>query len=405
MCEEIMAIQVDKISDREGLVRSYSLGDLKRLGFKESDIVNLQQDNHQSYRDFSRGYLGALVLNFLHRQGSVNGKAKENYLSAFLLSDLIGVDFGSLIEMKQGDRPLVIEKEVEGVSDLYVSVEDLHYLVKDLGSEDTLTGLATNYAHTKNSVVRERVAEKAQGNVRKIAARVYKKINGAVDLEDLVCDGNFGLLEAMESYDPERGTKFETHLNFRVKGAIIDGLRGVDVLKRTDRERFKVMAEFSKDFRQQEDRLPSYGDFKAQWDREGYPESSFEHFYFNVLRANKIESLNDIFIDSNGGKKMEKGQIVAAKSSLMPHRILQSKEALDIFERDLLDIPEKHRDILRMYLIEGIPLWEASESVGFSESRGSQIKTLYVESGVYFKRTREYLGLRTQPNTVKLDLD
>ena len=57
-----------------------------------------------------------------------------------------------------------------------------------------------------------------------------------VDLADLVSYGLFGLVAAVERFDPARGVKFETFASLRIRGAIVDELRALDWVPRTVRE-------------------------------------------------------------------------------------------------------------------------------------------------------------------------
>ena len=55
----------------------------------------------------------------------------------------------------------------------------------------------------------------------------------SVDMEDLISYGIFGLLDAVEKFDPNRGIKFESYPTVRIRGAIIDGLRAADWVPRS----------------------------------------------------------------------------------------------------------------------------------------------------------------------------
>lgn len=398
-----MVIQIDELLSERSLLSVFDENELGKMGFEKRELDLIKEDSHQDHPKRRNGFLGALVVNFLHRRGSLNGQVSNNYISAYLASEALGMDFDAIMEMRNGERPLVTERDVGGINDLYISVGDLHLCTKD-SNLSTLTELATNYAQTKNPWTREQIATIAQKNVEGIAKGVFKKVHGRVQLDDLVCDGNLGLLEAIESYDPSRGTKFETHMQGRVYGAMIDGLRGVDLLSRVDRTRLKTMSEFAEQFKKKSDREPGLDDYKQEWEDKGYPEDSFEHFYYDVLNLGKIKSLNDIVAETDGGKRIERGYLIEASLKIIPLRSLQSNEAKEIFEKDLGAIPKKYREVLRLYLLEGVPLKEAGESVGVSESRASQIKTQYVNSGVFFRRTREYLGIPIiEEVTLKLD--
>ena len=64
------------------------------------------------------------------------------------------------------------------------------------------------------------------------AERIYAKLPDEVELDDLVSAGIFGLMDAINSYDLERGVKFSTYCAPRVRGAILDEMRSMDWVPR-----------------------------------------------------------------------------------------------------------------------------------------------------------------------------
>ena len=62
--------------------------------------------------------------------------------------------------------------------------------------------------------------------VRYNAERIYQRLPDEVDLEDLMSAGLFGLMDAIDAYDLDRGVKFETYCAPRIRGAILDAVSG-----------------------------------------------------------------------------------------------------------------------------------------------------------------------------------
>lgn len=90
---------------------------------------------------------------------------------------------------------------------------------------------------TGDRVLRNEIAEHYQYLVRIIAKKVGRGLPAMVDGNDLISYGNFGLLDAIEKYDLDKGIKFETYAVTRIKGAILDELRKLDWVPRTVRAR------------------------------------------------------------------------------------------------------------------------------------------------------------------------
>ena len=84
---------------------------------------------------------------------------------------------------------------------------------------------------------RNRLMENYRHLVKYAAERVHSKLPSKVELDDLISAGTFGLMDAIEAYDPERGVKFETYCLPRIKGSILDELRSMDWVPRLVRTR------------------------------------------------------------------------------------------------------------------------------------------------------------------------
>src|SRR5581483_7710573 len=76
-------------------------------------------------------------------------------------------------------------------------------------------------------------------HVRWIAIRIHERIGGAVSLDDLVSSGVIGLIHAVDSYDPKFNVKLKTYAEHRIRGAILDSIRGLDGVPAHKRKRLK----------------------------------------------------------------------------------------------------------------------------------------------------------------------
>ena len=78
--------------------------------------------------------------------------------------------------------------------------------------------------------------------VKYAAERLYSKLPGKVELDDLISAGVFGLMDAIDAFDPARGVRFETYCSPRIKGSILDELRSMDWVPRLVRARAHQLA-------------------------------------------------------------------------------------------------------------------------------------------------------------------
>ncbi|HUU43905.1 MAG TPA: sigma-70 family RNA polymerase sigma factor, partial [Planctomycetota bacterium] len=99
-------------------------------------------------------------------------------------------------------------------------------------ADDEIQDLWATYKSEKSQKVRNLLIENYLPLVKAVAERLHSKMPKEVDLDDLMSEGVFGLMDAIEAFDMERGVKFETFSNPRIKGAILDKLRSLDWVPR-----------------------------------------------------------------------------------------------------------------------------------------------------------------------------
>ncbi len=100
----------------------------------------------------------------------------------------------------------------------------------------------TLFHKTHEDQYRNILMEQYESLVRYAAERLHAKLPDKVETDDLVSAGIFGLMDAIDAYDPKRGVKFETYCAPRIKGAILDELRSMDWVPRLVRARAHQLA-------------------------------------------------------------------------------------------------------------------------------------------------------------------
>lgn len=124
--------------------------------------------------------------------------------------------------------------------------------------EEVPTNIWRQYAlNRKNQVLRDQIWAAYHPLVLIIAGKMALRLPTTVLVEDLAQDGEFGLLDAMENFDPERGVKFKTYASPRIHGAIVDALRNADWVPRLVRSRAAKLQKVIKKFKQQHSREPT----------------------------------------------------------------------------------------------------------------------------------------------------
>jgi len=104
-----------------------------------------------------------------------------------------------------------------------------------------IDALWKRYKHDPKEADRNEIAIYYMPAVRKVAQTMAYGLPSSVDVEDLNSYGLFGLFDAIEKFDPDKGFKFETYAVQRIRGAIVDSLRSLDWVPRSVRSRGRTL--------------------------------------------------------------------------------------------------------------------------------------------------------------------
>ena len=102
--------------------------------------------------------------------------------------------------------------------------------------------LWSEYQQTREPALRNRLVVQYAPLVKYVAGRMRTRLPDTVDQDDLVSDGVLGLMDAIERFDPGRGLTFQTFAVPRIRGAIIDGMRAMDFVPRSVRDKLRAGA-------------------------------------------------------------------------------------------------------------------------------------------------------------------
>ena len=122
---------------------------------------------------------------------------------------------------------------------------------------------AIEAARQQVDTIRNGLVEQHLQLVRNVAERISSRVPRGVELEDLLSEGLFGLMHAVDSYDPARGTRFETFAPQRIRGAILDYLRSLDWTPRLSRMRQRAVDHATNGFYTKHGRMPTDSELVA----------------------------------------------------------------------------------------------------------------------------------------------
>jgi RNA polymerase sigma factor FliA len=232
--------------------------------------------------------------------------------------------------------------------------------------------LWAEYKETHSPDAREKVILHYAPLVKYVAGRVSTGLPPSVEFGDLVSYGVFGLLDAIEKYDPSRGIKFETYAIARIKGAIIDELRAEDWVPRS--VRFKAR-EIERAYMALESELRRIPTDEEVAEKLGI---SIEE-YLNLLSKMALISL--VALDElwtvSGDKpdKISLADIVEDVKVKDPSKTFEIEEMKDIIADAINRLPERERIVVTLYYFEGLTMREIGEVLTVTESRVCQMHT------------------------------
>ncbi|MBA2873967.1 FliA/WhiG family RNA polymerase sigma factor [Thermaerobacillus caldiproteolyticus] len=199
-------------------------------------------------------------------------------------------------------------------------------------------------------------------HVQRMIASLPKNINH----QELISFGLMGLYDALEKFDPSRDLKFDTYASFRIRGAILDGLRKEDWLPRSTREKAKKIEATIEKLEQRYMRTVTakeVADELGMTEEEVYSVVN-EGFFANVL------SLHD---RPNENEEEDSSLAIRDEQALSPEEIVLKQELYEKLAEVIQQLSEKEQLVISLFYKEELTLTEIGQIMGLSTSRISQI--------------------------------
>jgi RNA polymerase sigma factor for flagellar operon FliA len=202
--------------------------------------------------------------------------------------------------------------------------------------------------------------------VKCTADRLYAKLPDKVDVDDLVSAGVFGLMDAIDAFDPQRGVKFETYCCPRIRGSILDELRSMDWVPRLVRSRAHQLARATQALETNLGRKPTRQETARELDMDM---QEFERLQRDANTVSVV-SLNTEYSDSDGDKDIREIDIIEDGKSLDPLTEAQKRDLKNLLTKGLT---RAERLIIVLYYYEEMTMKEIGATLDLSESRVSQM--------------------------------
>ncbi|HRP61765.1 MAG TPA: FliA/WhiG family RNA polymerase sigma factor [Phycisphaerales bacterium] len=235
--------------------------------------------------------------------------------------------------------------------------------------------------------LRNRLIEHYREIVRYTAERMHMRLPGEVDVEDLMSAGLFGLMDAIDAFDLDRGVKFETFSAQRIRGAIFDELRSMDWVPRLVRSRTAKVERARKSLEMELGRKATDKEIST---RLKVSQAEFE----KISRDSKpvgVVSLNRKWFETDSSKDVREIDVIHDKKQENPLSEIQKQDLKLLITKGL---SRAERLIVILYYYEEMTMKEIGTTLDLSESRVSQMHSSILArlKAQMQHRTKEFAG-------------
>ena len=230
----------------------------------------------------------------------------------------------------------------------------------------------TEYTETGSREVREQIILDGLPLVKYVVGKVAHAAPANCDREDLIQCGTFGLIDAIERYDPTKDVKFETYAILRIRGAVIDEMRSRDWVPRSKRRAAREVEAITCELETCNGEMPTVDDLAEAMGvtppemQEMLEETSFVTF----VSLSEPRSAGG---GGDDGRSPSMADLLRDTNADEPTSRIELEERLHALSRAITELPEQERIIITLYYYEEMRMKDIGELYGVSESRMSQI--------------------------------
>jgi RNA polymerase sigma factor for flagellar operon FliA len=250
--------------------------------------------------------------------------------------------------------------------------------------DDVLAAIWHAFKSSGDVDARERLILHYAPLVKYVASRVATGLPASVDQADLVSYGMFGLIDALQKFEPVRGNKFETYAIPRIRGAIIDELRAMDWVPRSVRFKQREIEKALADLESMLKRQPTE---KELSERLGMSMRELHEVITQISFVSVLALDETVSVGADRGEKVSLVDTLADKG-FDPSTGVESQETRGLLAAAINELSEREKIVVTLYYFEGLTLAEIGDILGVTESRVCQIHTKAV--GVLRGQMTEY---------------
>jgi len=224
------------------------------------------------------------------------------------------------------------------------------------------------FRRTGDVEIRNRLVEKYLYIVKYVSDRLQQKLPRSIPQEDIRSAASYGLIRAVENFDHQRGTRFETYCATRVKGAILDELRARDWVPRMIRNNTSRMNTAREELSRELGRDPTPAELAARLEtsRDKVEAMIRESNFVSMFAFSRCEE------EAQRGETDERSLIYEDKQSEAPFERIFLK---DLSDHLMTSLTHREKMVILLYYVEDLSMKEIGKVLNISESRVSQIRT------------------------------
>ena len=214
----------------------------------------------------------------------------------------------------------------------------------------------------RNSLILEHLPQ-----VRLIARRIQERLPDSISLDDLISTGVLGLISAIDNFNPVHNVKLKTYAEYKIRGAILDSLRGLDWAPRQKRRKSKQIEAAIAAAEQRLQGPATEEDIAAELS------ITLEEYHEWLV---EIRGLNLASLEYAGGDQgRDLLHYLPDTGENLPSLLLERSELQKLLASSIEQIPEIEKTVLSLYYHEELTLREIAQVVNLHESRISQLKS------------------------------
>ena len=233
---------------------------------------------------------------------------------------------------------------------------------------DAVADLWKSYSDDPTKDRRDRLILHYSPLVKYVAGRVGVGLPQNIEQADLVSYGIFGLIDAIDKFDLERGLKFETYAISRIKGAILDELRSTDWVPRSVRAKARAVETAFSKLESKLHRSPTEAELAAEL---GYAEETLQTL-LGQLSLTGIVALDEMLSERHESTTLAD---TLADQAAGPGALFELSEMRGQLATAIERMPEREEVVLTLYYFENFTLAQIGEVLKVTESRVSQLHT------------------------------